>query len=261
MSIYNTRLKSRIQNIPLASTVTEAYINEELLNSTVREGDDSFISTLSFDALSPPRIRKSLSNNNICEFNKLVEENSSLKETVEILQVNHLQMENAVIKKDEWIVKLEYEMDLLREQVASLSAKLVTENQEPTPANDTLIKSAYAEQEITNKFLTTIEVLEAHILALKNEIQDLKDVNKKLKTENLSTRIKVGDDKFQNTRSGCRCILPEIDGTKYTETCVPQKANLNKLEWSQANSYKTNTADHKSNKNRKPVCMQTSLKY
>ena len=64
MSAYNTRLQSRTQNTKINSPtiIPETQFNGDLLNMTVREGDDSFASTYSF-ILSTPKIRKSLSNN------------------------------------------------------------------------------------------------------------------------------------------------------------------------------------------------------
>ena len=125
---YNTRLKSKTQNgfssSPAAVPETQPGMEEDFLNSTVREGDDSFVSIISSDLLSSPRIRKSLSTNNIQEINQLAEENHLLKETIERLQMEHMQMENAVIKKDESIIKLELEVDVLRKQIESISSDL-----------------------------------------------------------------------------------------------------------------------------------------
>ena len=185
MSTYNTRLKSKIQSIdiglPSLNIIPETQpdtdiTNQEILNTTLRE--ESFVSILS-DDLSPPKLRKSLSNSNIDDFSRLKEENIRLQDTVEQLQYEHMQMENAVLKKDESLVKLECEMDSLRQQVDLLSNQL-----------ESLKKENVHLKQIKSSKYSCIK---------KNatkEISNAPQINKKVKNknENLKTNHFYNDD-------------------------------------------------------------------
>ena len=119
-SLYNTR--SRAKQLP--DEMGEEDTDKELLNSTIRDGDESFSSMFSLDA---PSVRRSLSHGdmNISQTNDLLrEENTQLLKKIEQLQQDNLSMTNAVIKKDEIIIKLEYEFNELKQQFINMSEEL-----------------------------------------------------------------------------------------------------------------------------------------
>lgn len=130
---YNTRSKARL--IPdLSDSESESDVNDEL-NKTVRSPSDFNVvdeSEVPDDTLSqtPVLSRKSLSTWDLEEYSKLVDEVNSLRRTVEILQVENLEMQNCVIKKDEAIVRLEGAVVQLTEEIRELKVELHKKDEE-----------------------------------------------------------------------------------------------------------------------------------
>ena len=120
--VYNTRLRSRRNPEVVPDQISE------VLNTTLRD-DDSFVSTLSLE-VSPAKNRKSLSHGDLFNVSQALIENEVLKSQVLQLQRDNLEMQNAVIRKDEIIVKQECEIaELKRELILSKSSEPMHEEE------------------------------------------------------------------------------------------------------------------------------------
>lgn len=106
-------------------------VEEDVLNKTfVGEGDEAMsASFVSVEESIIPETqfqegRRSISHGDLRGYVDLIEENRTLRETVERLKEEHIQMEGAVVKKDELLVKREDEISQLRLLVSSMAVEM-----------------------------------------------------------------------------------------------------------------------------------------
>ena len=207
---YNTRSKSKKSEDNIISI---AEVDSDL-NSTLREDDERFSSFISDNEIPDTQtaavtpLKRSLSNWDMINYTRLMEENDANKALIEQLQCDNMEMQNAVIRKDELIVRQECELSELKETIQRMASEIESLKVEEV----NLMKTIGVLSDDVSLISKNKQISESDVIIDKADLVNEEIIPKKNKT-NLVEEEDADDDPFADFEE-CMKKIEEVEKKK-----------------------------------------------